>query len=149
MPFDFNGGKPRRTSVSSRPPAPPSRGFQNRPSEGGAGGFTSEPDRPQNRPGGFQERPEVSGRSAGQTPAPSGSGPRPSRARPVRRPTLRGSAPSIPWNLVIPLLLAVAVVALLVIYRQAIIQFLADILSLVVVLAVVLCILKLILFGRK
>lgn len=77
------------------------------------------------------------------------SGPRPSRTSPVRRPALRGSAPSIPWNLVIPLLLAAAAAALLVIYRQAIIQFFANILSLVVVLAVVLCILKLILFGRK
>lgn len=149
MPFDFNGGKPRRTSAPSRPSASPSGGFQNRPSEDRAGGFASEPDRPQSRPGGFQKRPEVSGRSAGQTPVPSGSSPRPSRARPVRRPALRGSAPSIPWNLVIPLLLAVAVVALLVIYRQAIIQFFVDILSLVLVLAVVLCILKLVLFGRK
>lgn len=149
MPFDFNGKKPEHTSTSPRSPSPsPSGGgFQNRPS-GRRGdeprGFAPEPDKAVGHSYGFQGRPERSDSPHMPPPTP---GLRPGRARSAKRPALRGSAPSIPWNIVIPLLLIVAVVALGVIYREAILEFFSELLRLIIVILIVFFILKMLLFG--
>lgn len=129
MAFDFKGNNRGRAPSSSY------RSSASSPSGRGGGGS-----------GGFQNRPRPSERPPEQGTA--GSAP-PRQSRPVRRPVARsGFLEFVPWNVVLPVLLVVAVVALCVIFRESIMRFLSDLLSLAIVLLIVIWIFKMLLFGN-
>lgn len=146
MASDFNEKRPGRTPSTSYTSSSLG-GFSGRPAgrEGDRVGGSS------SRPFGFRNRPRPSRQSFEHEPPPQDGSTHSSRSRPVRHPAVRRGAQhrveAMPWNIVIPLLIAVALVVLCVVFRESIIQFLSQLLSYIVIIAILIFILKSFLFG--
>ena len=142
MAFDFNSPPPRPSggaSPRSDLPRPPGSGSP--PPGGASSGFR---DVPQAR--GTPQPPSV-------PPGPAGNGgrggrsPRPPRPCTARRPRSGGFA--FPWAAVILLVLLAAVLGFCYLYRDAISNFLAQLLSWVIILLIIYLVLRGILFGGR
>lgn len=140
-------------------------GFQNRPA-----GFQDKPsgfqDRPsnesphqsgfQNKPSGFQNRPErKTGISGNTSLTPVSNSPARSTPRvPVKRPAThrRGGNNdfgTIPWNVVLPIIGLVALVILCVVFRDAITEFLVQVLTWIIMILVIIFLVKWLIFGGR
>ena len=139
-------------------------GFQNRPTgfSGTASRFqdrpNNTPDRQtgfQNKPSGFQNRPESrSGTNGGTSLTPVKKSPVRSAPRtPAKRPaTHRGGGsgmPAIHWNMVIPIIGIVILVVLCVVFREAITEFLVQVLTWVIMILVIIFLVKWFIFGGR
>ena len=129
----FSGFPNRPTGFSNTP-----SGFQDRPN--------NTPDRQtgfQNKPTGFQNRPESrSGANGGTSLTPVNNSPvRFAPRTPTKRPAAhRGGGigmPSIPWNVVIPIIGIVILVVLCVVFREAITEFLVQVLTWIIMILVI------------
>ena len=142
MAFDFKTPPPRPSSGGASPrsdlPRPPGSG-PTPPGSGTSGGFRNVPQ-PRSTPQPPAVRPDPA-RGRGQ----GGRVPRP--PRPARQP--RGGGFAIPWTAVILLVLLAAVLIFCYCYRDVITEFLAQVLSWVIILLIIYLVLRRILFGRR
>ena len=142
MPFEFGG--------SPTPPKTPAPSSKSSPLSGNS----------PSRTGGFADKPSVSSekgnslstwspstssdafRSSGATGVRGGSSPKASRGSGF-------SMPDIPWGIILTIIAAIGIIAFLWTYRAAIASFLYQVISWVVMIAIILVVLRLLLFGRR
>ena len=142
MAFDFNSPPPRPSGGASPRgdlPRPPGSGPT--PPGGASSGFR---DVPQSRD--TPQPPSVRPGPAGNG-GRGGRGPRPPQPRTSRQP--RGGGFAFPWAAVILLVLLAAVLGFCYLYRDAISNFLAQLLSWVIILLIIYLVLRGILFGGR
>lgn len=142
----FSGFQNRPTGFQDKP-----SGFQDRPANEPArqSGF-------QNKPSGFQNRPESKAGTSGNTSltpvnhSPARSAPR----APVKRPATHRRGVSndfgaIPWNVVLPIIGLIALVILCVVFREAITEFLVQVLTWIIMILVIIFLVKWLIFGGR
>jgi len=169
MAFDFNGNKrptptsgdPVRKDIDYTSPKHDPEGFSSLPprNSGGFGnrptGFQnppSSPSAPPSKPAGFQNRPALRdepqtdpGLRSGSPGAPA----RPAPRTPAKRPAVRSGGSSVPWRILLPVIGILIVVALCVIFRQAIAEFMTQLITWAVIILIILLLFKWLIFGGR
>ena len=103
----------------------------------------------QNRPTGFSDRPAQNGTRSDLSGRPAGPAPRPPAKRPAAPRGRAGGYCSIPWRIIFPVIVLAIAVILCVVYRDAITEFLAQVLAWVIVILVIICLIKWLIFGGR
>lgn len=164
MAFDFNG-----SSRAAKPSGGSSRkdidhtamnansGPSHRPANGFGGQASGEPGRQTDgrfRSTGFSNKPVQ--REPVRSVPPGGSGnmparttPRPPVKPPARRRRGMGGYADIPWRIILPIIGIAILVILCVVFRDAITEFLAQVLAWVIVVIIIVCLLKWLVFGGR
>ena len=166
MAFDFNGnkrpstdsGNPIRKDIDYTSPKNDPEGFGSLPPRGSGGfgnrptGFQNPPSAPPSKPAGFQNRPALRDdpqTDTGLRPTPHSAPVRPASKPPVKRPAVRGGGSSVPWKILLPVISILIVIALCVIFRQAIAEFMSQLIAWAIVILIILALFKLLIFGGR
>ena len=150
MAFDFND-----SSRSSGRRSSGSRGFPDFDQSGDSSNPFDDFDEPAGGGTGFRNKPSRRSRPSQDTDmVPFGDDSRTPGSRvPSRRTSTRRrsgvSLPDIPWRTLMPLIGIILAVVLCVIYRDAITSFLAQVLSWLITIGIIILLFKWLIFGGK